>query len=481
MALTYSKYLKVKHKDFLQKGVYNAFLDRDSLLHIDPLLLKGSEIPEFKNAYAEFFNYFKLFVPLVKASKAENLQDYFFKQIVNRFTFREIPNTGLGFSKGNTRGRGISGAISVQLAHSAYTIINAGLEDPEIFGLMQLLEDNIAADRISDMTIAILQKQFLEYTQRIALEMGLPTHPYVFEYGVKFQVPCYKGKPIHFIPEAFLTNLPIAHDFEEIDDVCNYNNRLKRKVAELIGVSWAEYRNYKKKDWKNLIINNKQCYDAAIRFYKSLNAVPYNFTLDKEDQYRDVLLQELLEKIPFQKPIEYENDEDEIYKLALAMCNQFKHLVEHNRISELFYRHNRTPDETDWQLLLYTVADTYKTAGKLDLSITREDNPGIGEIDFHITKGARANTVIEIKRSTNENLVHGYRTQLPAYMKAERAKSGIFMIIMEKNNIDEIKSKMAEVQKDMKNKGEYIPEIIYINGMRQQSASKRTYINPELD
>ena len=161
-------------------------MDRDSLLHIDPLLLKGSEIPEFKNAYAEFFNYFKLFVPLVKASKAENLQDHFFRQIVNRFTFREIPNTGLGFSKGNTRGRGISGAISVQLAHSAYTIINAGLEDPEIFGLMQLLEDNIAADRISDMTIAILQKQFLEYTQRIALEMGLPTHPYVFEYGVIF-------------------------------------------------------------------------------------------------------------------------------------------------------------------------------------------------------------------------------------------------------------------------------------------------------
>ena len=51
MALTYSRFFKVKHRDFLQKGVYNAFLDQDSLLHIDPLLLKGSEIPEFKNAY----------------------------------------------------------------------------------------------------------------------------------------------------------------------------------------------------------------------------------------------------------------------------------------------------------------------------------------------------------------------------------------------------------------------------------------------
>ena len=98
MALTYSRFFKVKHKDFLQKGVYNAFFDQDSLLHIDPLLLKGCEIPEFKNAYAEFFTYFRLFIPLVKASKADNLQDHFFKKMVNRFTFKEIPNTGLGFS-----------------------------------------------------------------------------------------------------------------------------------------------------------------------------------------------------------------------------------------------------------------------------------------------------------------------------------------------------------------------------------------------
>ena len=481
MALTYSRFFKVKHRDFVKKGVYNAFLDQDSLLHIDPLLLKGSEIPEFKNAYTEFFNYFRLFIPLVKASKADNLQDRFFNQMVKRFTFKEIPNTGLGFSKGNTRGRGISGTISIQLAHSAYTIIKAGIEDPEIFGLMQLIEDNMAADRISDMAIAILQRHFLEYTQRIALEMGLTTHSYTFEYGVMFQIPFYKDKPIHFIPESFLANLPVAHDFEEIDNVCNYNNRLKRKIAELIGVNWAEYKNYKKKDWKNLIVGNKDCYKAAISFYKNLNAIPYDFTADNKKQYQVVLLQELLDEIPFQKPTEYENEEEEVYKLTLAMCHQFNHLVEHNRISELFYRNNRTPDETDWQLLLYTVADTYKIAGNLDLSITREDNPGVGEIDFHITKGSRANSVIEIKRSTNENLIHGYRTQLPAYMKAERAQSGIFMVIMEKDNIDEIKQKIGEVQKDMENKGEYIPEIVYINGMRQYSASNRNYINPEIE
>lgn len=44
-------------------------------------------------------------------------------------------------------------------------------------------------------------------------------------------------------------------------------------------------------------------------------------------------------------------------------------------------------------------------------------------------------------------------------MKAERAKSGIFLVIMENNNIDEIKLKIAEVQKDMQVKSEYIPEV----------------------
>lgn len=83
---------------------------------------------------------------------------------------------------------------------------------------------------------------------------------------------------------------------------------------------------------------------------------------------------------------------------------QFKKLVEYNRLSELFYRNKRSPDETDWQLLLYTIADTYKQAAKLDVSITREDNPGVGEIDFHLTRGSKANTVIEIKRSNNERV-----------------------------------------------------------------------------
>ena len=145
------------------------------------------------------------------------------------------------------------------------------------------------------------------------------------------------------------------------------------------------------------------------------------------------------------------------------------------RLSEILYRKNRKPDETDLQLLLWMVADTYKNAGEFDVAITRESNPGVGELDFQITRGAKANTVVEIKRSCNKDLLHGYRTQLAAYMNATQATDGLFMVIVEDDSIDEIRAQLEDVKKDMFEKGEYIPAVIYINGKHQPSASNPGY------
>lgn len=481
MALHYSKYFNIAHNEFERLGVYDGYLDKDSLLHIDPLNLKNCKEPEFEDAYEKFMQFFRSFVPLVNHAKSENLKDIFFKRIVKRYTMKEIPNTGLGFSKTNTSGKGISGALAVQLASSTYAIIKAGMMDPEIFGLMQLIEDNIAADRISDMTLSILQKDFLCYTERIAKELQLPTHPFKYDYDTVFNVPFYNRKPIHFVPMCILSGLPMAVDYEDIDSVVNYNHQLKKKIAAIIGVVWSDYKKYKKEDWKKLILGNKKCYDTAVEYYRNLSGVPYDFNTDSQFQYFDVRIEDIVKNNLLQIPEkENQSPKEEVYSMALAICKQFKHLVEHNRLSEMFYRKKRMPDETDWQFLFYTIADTYKVSQNLDVSITREDNPGVGEIDFHFTRGSKANTVIEIKRSGNVDLLHGYRTQLSAYMKAERADSGIFIVILDKDNLEYVKDKLTEVQKDMKGNNEYIPEVIYVNGLRQPSASVNSYQDPTI-
>lgn len=481
MAIHYSKHFNVAHKQFERLGVYDGYLDKDSLLHIDPLNLKNCKEPELEESYSKFMQFFKSFVPLVNHAKSEDVKDRFFKRIVERYTMKEIPNTGLGFSKTNTYGKGISGALAVQLARSTYAIIKAGMMDPEIFGLMQLIEDNIAADRISDMTLSILQKDFLCYTERIAKELKLPIHPFKYDYDTVFNVPYYKNKPIHFIPMCILSELPMAVDYEDIDRVVDYNLQLKQKIAAIIGLVWSDCKKYKKEDWKKLILGNEKCYNTAVEYYRKLSGVPYNFNTDSRLQYFDVRIEDMIKKNLIQiTEKENQSPKEEVYSMALAISKQFKHLVEHNRLSEMFFRKNRKPDETDWQLLLYTIADTYKNSQNLDVSITREDNPGVGEIDFHLTRGSQANTVIEIKLSSNVNLLHGYRSQLAAYMNAERADSGIFIVILDKENLKDVKKKLTEIQKDMNEKSEYIPEIIYVNGLRQPSASVSSYKDPTI-
>ncbi len=55
-----------------------------------------------------------------------------------------------------------------------------------------------------------------------------------------------------------------------------------------------------------------------------------------------------------------------------------------------------------------------------------------------------------------------------------------FLIIMEDDSLESIQEKITNVQNDMKEKGEYIPEVIYVNGKHQYSASNRKYVSPKI-
>lgn len=477
MPTRYNKYFKIPAHAFEEKGVFNAHIDEDSRFYVDPLLLRGTEIPEFKDAYEAFLNYFRGFIPLVKHVQSPVESDRFFSRIIKRFTFPELQYTGLGFSKGSSRGTGISGQLSIQLATSAYEIIKAGYEDPEIFALMPLIEDNIGQDRISDMTIAILRKQFLAYTQRVSSELNIETSRCKISYDEYYKVPFLGKNVIHFIPVSFINDLFVATSFEDISEACDYNERLKAKLAALIGATWKEYSHYSKSDWKHIILNEQKCYDAAIDYYKSIKGISYDFDADNHGKCLDLKFA----KLAYEHPIQFlsgifRSPKEKVFGWTIAICEQFKHLVEDNRMSEIVHRNNRTPDETDWQYMLYMIAVTYIEGAGIDLKVIREANPGIGEEDFLFSHGLDAQTVIEIKRSGNKDILHGYRVQLPAYIKAEKADHGIFIAIIDDVSHDEdIRQKLENVKKDMAEKGETTYPIIYIKGYRQPSASNPNF------
>lgn len=83
--------------------------------------------------------------------------------------------------------------------------------------------------------------------------------------------------------------------------------------------------------------------------------------------------------------------------------------------------------ESAAQLLFYGIADSYCDANNVDL--TKEGNNGRGPVDFKLSRGAQDKVVVETKLTSNPQLRHGIEIQLPMYMKQERTKQAIYLVI----------------------------------------------------
>ena len=70
----YSEILKISSKEFEQRGILNPSINGDTLLFIDPKLLKTSELELFnKEALNAYENYYKIVAQCVKKIiKTEN-------------------------------------------------------------------------------------------------------------------------------------------------------------------------------------------------------------------------------------------------------------------------------------------------------------------------------------------------------------------------------------------------------------------------
>jgi len=173
-------------------------------------------------------------------------------------------------------------------------------------------------------------------------------------------------------------------------------------------------------------------------------------------------------------------DTDEaVYEEVMKICSTFKDIVEHNRMSDLFHRQGRKPDETDWQLLLFAIAKAYEKASNGDYHVSREDNPGPGEIDMHFTCGIQANVCVEMKVSGSSELVHGYKEQLKGYMQAEKAKQGLYIIVKQDELHQSEIEKVKQLAESYAQSGDwYAPPVMVVDGRKQLSASKYNYTVP---
>lgn len=448
-------------------GVFDPIINADSNYFINIKRLRETNVPEFENSYEKINKYFSDIGKLLLAANGDaNHKAY--KTATKMFDFSEVDGINLGTSTGKP-GKGFGEKLREQIIKDASEIILTCSNQPEIFHLLSLFEDNVGSDRISDMIATLVYDEIMAYTKRIYSELEITYERYSkynFKDGIIFN-PYKKNKELLLVPVNILHEMPIAKDWDDIDRVCSENKAIKEEINEMVRLEWYKMTTGQKKhEIKRQIFLNDKSLNKIVEAYN-------NSTLDECDIMGDseYFIEKIAHKYREHYPVMLSSNKD-TYEASIEICNHFKRLIEECKGYELLYNGEIARDEKTVQKALHMTAYYYCLANNPDLS--PEPNAGRGPVDFKISRG-NDKTVIEIKLTSNKDTVHGFETQIEEYAKAENTDKKVFLMI---ENGHEIRAgKVFKLHEEKVKNGEKPATVICIDAKYKDSASKYVKLN----
>ena len=278
------------------------------------------------------------------------------------------------------------------------------------------------------------------------------------------------GKPIILVPKEVLRDLPVAEDYGDIATIMELNEHLRDELNAMIGTSLsAATLADKKRALRETFVSHPEVLADLLKAYLKSNPEFYDFRNDPAGEviwYR--ASRDVVSSSPLKLGLPTNPTIDDVEKVALQICEHFKHLVEDNQLARLLYDDKGIrKHESASQLLFFGIADAYCTANKLDLS--PESDAGRGPVDFKVSSGFDGKVLVEIKLTSNQQLLHGFEIQLPVYMKAENSIRGIYFVI---DNGGYSKARMDRFKDAIHRAPRPCPTVVMVDGSIRLSASK---------
>lgn len=466
--LLFSRHFAISESVFVEDGLVDPFLNVDTQLFIDPVLLSKSSHDEISGqAYQAFREHFSNYVRLLAISEKED--DAAWKAARRLLSLREPPQTGLGYGGSGRSGSSRPDDIQTAIMKTSREIISIGAKDPEMISLMGFFEENVGPDTISDFTTRVIIKSLAKLTESFCKENGVPVET-VDEY-FEAALPKYIEKPIILVPRDIVRDLPIARDWSDIEAAALQSRKIRERVnAFLAGLARPTVAN-RKAALRHVALGSPENFEEFLKAVKE-NASAYDSTRDALGYYkiRDILSSSLDDFKQDETPDIKENSEA-LFEFVLGTIAQFQHHVEKGNLWEELWDGAKPKKERAAQLIYFAIADCFCRANDVDIS--PEANMGGGPIDFKFSQGYRARVLVEIKRSGG-TVKHGYEKQLEIYKDASRTNFGI-LVVMDFGDRT-LPAKLAAIQKIRADRiavGEPASEIIVIDARKKASASKR--------
>lgn len=467
----FSSYFGVPAAEMGSAGLIDPFVDVDTQLFIDPVLLeKSSNGLIARDAINAFREHFSNFIRLITISEKED--DVAWRTAEKLLDLREPPENGLGYGGSGRSGSSRPDEVRNAIMRTSKDVIKLGSKDPEMISLMGFFEENVGPDTISDFTTRVIIDQLAKITNDFCKQNSID----LFENDVlpDQKLPRVvdrngKEKFIVLVPQDIVRELPIANDWGDIEAAVNHNARIRQAVnAMLVGIAQPTISD-RKDALRAIALQSPQNFEEFLAAVKEHVRI-YDPNIDALAYYKmKSIFASGFEGLKTGTQYDFEKGPDEIMRLVHDTLKFFKHHVENGNLWEELWIGDKPKKERAAQLIYYAISDAYCSAHDLDIS--PEANMGGGPIDFKFSRGYKARVLVEMKRSSG-TVRHGYEKQLEIYLDASRSQHGIF-VVMDYGDLGPKLEQIEKIQEYRRAIGQRASDIVVIDATKKQSASKR--------
>ncbi|WP_312434959.1 hypothetical protein [Janthinobacterium sp.] len=471
MLQSFADYHKIPPDVYAATGAFDPILGIDTQLFIDPRLVLKTSIPEFEDSHQKISEHFANVMRVVKNIEKKN--DPFWKTADRMLTFPEVKGLCIGYAAAGSNGSGMGKDLRENLLENIIKIVRAGVDDPALFELVGIFQDKVGPDRISDMIAKLILPALIAFTQRVCSDCGIPMESCTISKQLQQEdlpVNPLDGSPIILVPNEILRDLPVASDYGDVAVIAAQNQFLRDELNAIVGSSMSHATlSDKKQALRNTFVAHPEILQDLLKAYLASDPEFYDFKGDPAGEviwYR--ASRGVVENCPLNLTLSAKPTIDDVEKVVLDICEHFRMLVEDNQLARLLYDKNGVrKHESAAQLLFFGIASAYCTANGLDLS--PESDAGRGPVDFKISSGFNGKVLVEIKLTSNNQLMHGFENQLPIYIAAEGAQRGIYFVI---DNGGCSPARMKKFKDVVFFTKPPCPRVIMIDGSVRESASK---------
>jgi hypothetical protein len=456
----FSQFFEIDPMLLEKYGAFDVSLVNDLPLFVDPFLLFNSDDKQYQELHAGAIKYMLFLKEQARAGALSN------ELIELWFTFKEVKQNWLGFSRYGNEGRGLGREFAHSLNRNFGSVFqNFGKESITSSSHLEklcLIRDGVGRDAISDFTTNLIKGFLAEYTQNFAKKhisnkhlKSMQVTKALFNYETRswatqsYELPCVRGDYVLLTPKNILTKDESWINRDELIEKVHSialalpDSLLRAQINQYMLKTLPIGEDVSKKQRDKAYSEVLEKFPALIDYYildkEKNSANASSIANQKVAQVQAQLVDQLRRFVTeMLAPIGFYAIDGSTKDEAMQRLTFLKDVVENKGGHRIFYVDGKPIQrETDLHIL-------YRLTWCASMSdVGREANDGRGPVDFKISRGAKDKVLVEFKLAKNTQLERNLLNQTSVYEKASDAthasiKAIVYFSASELNRVNQI-------------------------------------------